>query len=98
MPAYVIVQQRIPDPDADELRRYREGSGPLVDRFGGRFIVRGGPIDVLEGEAAADRIVVIEFPDVATARAWFDSPEYQELSGLRRSAADSDLLLVEGVG
>ena len=97
MPAYVISHQRVPDPDADELARYREASGPIVTRYGGRFIARGGPIDVLEGDANADRIAVIEFPDLAAARAWFDSPEYQEIAALRRSAADADFLLVDGV-
>jgi uncharacterized protein (DUF1330 family) len=97
MPAYVIARQRMPDPDVDELRRYREGSGPLVTRFGGRFIVRGGPIDVLEGEAGADRIAVIEFPDLAAARAWFDSPEYQAVAALRRGPAEADFVLVDGV-
>src|SRR5215218_422299 len=58
MPAYVLARQRVPDPDADALRRYREASGALVERFGGRFLVRGGPIDTLEGDAGADRIVV----------------------------------------
>ena len=97
MPAYVLARQRIPDPDADALRRYREASGPLVERFGGRFIVRGGPIDTLEGEAGANRISVIEFPDDASARAWYDSPEYQEIAALRRSAAEADFVLVDGV-
>ena len=54
MPAYVISHQRVPDPDADELARYREASGPIVTRYGGRFIARGGPIDVLTGGRAYD--------------------------------------------
>jgi uncharacterized protein (DUF1330 family) len=98
MPAYVLALQRVPDPDADALRRYREGSGALLQRFGGRFLVRGGPIDTLEGDAGADRIAVMEFPDAASARAWYDSPEYQELAALRQSACDADFVLVEGVG
>ena len=98
MPAYVLARQRIPDPDADALRRYREASPALVERFGGRFLVRGGSIDTLEGDAGADRIVVIEFPDAASARAWYDSPEYQEIAAWRHSASDGDFILVEGVG
>ena len=97
MPAYVLARQRVPDPDADALRQYREASGPLLERFGGRFLVRGGPIDTLEGDAGADRIVVIEFPDAAAARAWYESPEYQAIVGLRQSAADSDFVVVQGI-
>jgi uncharacterized protein (DUF1330 family) len=98
MPAYVISRQRIPDPGAEAIRRYREASGPLLERYGGRFIVRGGPIDALEGDAGADRVAVLEFPDAESARSWFHSPEYQEAAALRRSASDADFILVEGVG
>jgi uncharacterized protein (DUF1330 family) len=95
MPAYVIAFQRAPDVNAQQLQEYRAANGPLVERHGGRFAVRGGAIDALEG-APPDRVVVIEFPDAAAARAWYDDPEYVEIRALRQAAADTDLVIVEG--
>jgi uncharacterized protein (DUF1330 family) len=95
MPAYVIAYLRAPDLDAQALQDYRAANTPLVERHGGRFVVRGGRIDPLEGPAP-DRVVVMEFPDAAAARAWYDDPEYQAIIALRQSAAETDILLVEG--
>jgi uncharacterized protein (DUF1330 family) len=95
MSAYVIAYQRAPDLDAQALQDYRAANTPLVERHGGRFVVRGGRIDALEGPAP-DRVIVMEFPDAAAARAWYDDPEYQAIIALRRSAAETDILLVEG--
>jgi uncharacterized protein (DUF1330 family) len=96
MPAYVIAYQRAPDLDAEALREYRAANTPLVERHGGRFVVRGGRVDPLEG-AAPGRVIVMEFPDAAAARAWYDDPDYQAIIGLRQSAAETDILIVEGV-
>ena len=63
----------------------------------GRFIVRGGAIDVLEGTPVVHRLVVIEFPDKTAARRWYDSPEYQAILPHRLDNATSTLFLVEGV-
>ena len=95
MPAYVIAFLRADDLDAPPLQEYRAANTPLVERHGGRFTVRGGRIDVLEGDPP-DRVVVIEFPDAAAARAWYDDPDYLAIRGLRHDGAETELVIVEG--
>ncbi len=96
MPAYLIVDVR--DAWDDEaLQEYRRRNTETVERRGGRFIVRGGEVASLEGEWETRRIVVIEFPDLATAREWYESEDYAPLRALRRSASDSRIILVDGV-
>ena len=95
MPAYVIGDVReVRDPDA--LAEYRRRNTDAVARHGGRFVVRGGELGVLEGEWPTTRIVVIEFPDLAAARGWYESDEYAPLKALRRQASDTNLVIVEG--
>lgn len=92
--AYVIVDIEVTDPVQYEA--YRKLSGPAAAAYGGRFIVRGGATEVLEGDRVPHRVVVLEFPDVAAARAWYDSPEYREARAARENAARGSLVLVEG--
>ena len=95
MPAYVIGDVReVRDPDA--LAEYRRRNTDAVARHGGRFVVRGGELEVLEGEWPTTRMVVIEFPDLAAARGWYESDEYAPLKALRRQASDTNLVIVEG--
>jgi uncharacterized protein (DUF1330 family) len=94
MSAYLIANVDVTDPEA--YQAYRSRTGPIVERFGGRFIVRGGNVHPLEGEDWARRLVIIEFPDVAGANAFYESPEYQEVIPLRTRASDGSLLIVEG--
>jgi uncharacterized protein (DUF1330 family) len=94
MPAYVIALVRADDIDAQALQDYRAANGPLVERHGGRFAVRGGGIDLLEGRAP-DRVVVIEFPDRGAARAWYEDADYEAIRGLRQSASETDIFVVE---
>ena len=95
MAAYVIADARIHDRAAYD--EYRSKVLPTLQKHGGRFVVRGGPHEVLEGGWTPTRLVVIEFPSVAAARAWYADPEYAPLLKLRQAAADDDLVLVEGV-
>ena len=95
MAAYVIYQGTVTDPD--QYAKYRELSGPSVEAAGGEFIVRGGEVDVLEGEAPAGRSVVIRFPSMAAARAWYDGDQYQTARALRVGAATADAYIVDGV-
>jgi len=95
MPAYVIADVREAR-DADALAEYRRGNTEAVARHGGRFIARGGEIELLEGEWDTRRIVVIEFPDMDAARAWYESGHYAPLKALRQSASDTNIILVEG--
>lgn len=93
--AYVIVRANVTDPDAYE--EYKQHSGPAVARYGGHFLARGGALETLEGDPESDRVVLLEFPDMDTARRWYNSPEYQHAISIRKDAAKAQFLLLEGV-
>ena len=95
MPAYVIadVRQAL---DQEALVEYRRGNTESVARHGGHFVVRGGDMEVLEGDWDTRRLVVIEFPDMAAARGWYESDDYAPLKALRQSASETNIILVEG--
>jgi uncharacterized protein (DUF1330 family) len=95
MTAYLVAQVRIDDEET--YRRYREAVPELVDRFGGRFRVRGGELEVLEGAWPMPRLVIIEFQSRDAARLFYDSPEYQKILPLRQSASRGNVAIVEGV-
>lgn len=82
--------------NAADYAEYVQLDTPIIEAAGGRFLVRGGDNEVLEG-AFKERHVVIEFPDMATARAFYLSPAYQKVAQIRFLNAKSDMLLVEGV-
>ncbi len=95
MSAYVVVDVTIREPD-----RYPEYVRQVPDTlkpYGGRFIVRGGPTEAVEGDWSPRRLVIIEFPSLELARAWYDSPEYAPARSLRWEVADANLLFAEGV-
>jgi uncharacterized protein (DUF1330 family) len=95
MPAYVIIETDIHDPE--QYERYKAASPDAVAGGGGRFLARGGELQVLEGDWNPPRIVVLEFPDLETAKRWYDSPGYQEVKRLRDGAASLRMVAVEGV-
>ena len=95
MAAYVIAQVEVTDPGAFE--RYRREVPATLVPFGGRFIVRGGATETLEGDWQPKRLVIIEFPDRATAHAWWNSQAYAAPKALRQQSARTQLLVVEGV-
>lgn len=95
MAAYVIAQLEVTDANAFE--RYRQQVPATLVAFGGRFIVRGGATETLEGEWQPKRLVIIEFPDRAAANAWWGSQAYSEPKALRQQSARTQLLVVEGV-
>ena len=68
---------------------------PSVEKYGGRFLVRGGSTEILEGEWSP-ALVVIEFPTVEKARQWYSSDEYRPALEIRQRSADNELLIVEG--
>lgn len=90
---YIIGHITVNDPDAyqDFIRR----DTPILDALGGKFIVRGGQSDLVEG-SAHERHVVIEFPSYEQALAAYHDPEYQEVANIRRATADSTIIVVEG--
>jgi uncharacterized protein (DUF1330 family) len=95
MPAYVIVETDVHDPD--QYARYQATSLDAVHSGGGRFIVRGGELAVLEGDWSPSRLVVLEFPDLEAAKRWYDSPEYEEAKRLREGAANLRMVAVQGL-
>lgn len=95
MPAYVINDMEVTDPVTfDEYRRL---SPATVAQYGGRFLARGGTTEPLEGGWEPRRLVILEFPSVAQAKAWIDSPEYAPARALRQASAKSRMVVTEGV-
>ncbi|MDX1709503.1 MAG: DUF1330 domain-containing protein [Rhodovibrionaceae bacterium] len=94
MAAYIVAHVKITDPETYE--RYRARTPDVVAAYGGRFVIRGSEPEVLEGAWAVQRLVVIEFPDKAAARRFYESPEYQEIVDLRRQASEGTLAIFEG--
>ncbi len=95
MPAYLIAHLTVTDPA--RYQEHRAGVAPLVARFGGEFLVRGGAVTQKEGPPF-DRLVILRFPDMAAAEAFSHAPEYAELPALHRASSEGSLALVEGVG
>ena len=95
MSAYILVE--IDVQDAPGFERYRETVVPSIVAYGGRFVVRGGKIETLEGDWTPPRLAILEFPDRERARAWWSSPEYAEPKALRLATARSRMILVDGV-
>ncbi|HEX5782277.1 MAG TPA: DUF1330 domain-containing protein [Solirubrobacteraceae bacterium] len=95
MPAYVIANVTKAW-DQDKLVEYREGNTDAVAKHGGRFVARGGRHEILEGDYAPLRVVIIKFPDLEAARGWYESDDYAPLRELRRSASETDIYVVEG--
>ncbi len=95
MPAYVIVETDIHDPE--QYEHYKAASPGAVAAGGGRFVVRGGELAVLEGDWAPSLLVVLEFEDLEAAKRWYDSPAYQDAKRLREGAAHLRLVAVQGV-
>lgn len=95
MPAYVIADIEVTNPK--EYEAYRAMVPPTIAAFGGRFIARGGKIESLEGAWQPNRVIILEFPDAATARRWYDSPEYAEAKRLRQAHSRGSLVLVDGL-
>lgn len=95
MPAYVIVDVSVRDRETYE--RYKQLAAPAVAAYGGRYLVRGGATETLEGRWRLSRFVILEFPTVEQGRAWWASQEYGPAKALRQASADTEMLLVAGV-
>jgi uncharacterized protein (DUF1330 family) len=93
--AYVVVQIDVKDPVAYE--GYKKLTPASIAPYGGKFVVRGGKVETLEGTWLPPRFVVVEFPSVERAKAWWNSPEYAPAKKLRQSCADTEMIVVEGV-
>jgi uncharacterized protein (DUF1330 family) len=94
MPAYVVVHIDVTDPA--QYEEYKKAVPAAIRAHGGRYLVRGGAVEVLEGSHDGRRLVMLEFPSLANVRAWWASPEYQAAKRLRAGAATMDCWAVEG--
>jgi uncharacterized protein (DUF1330 family) len=95
MPAYVIYQGEVLDPERYD--EYKAKGAASIFAAGGRYLVRGGDVEVLEGEAPAGRTVVLEFSSKQAALDWYRSDEYTEIRKIREGAARARMYVVEGV-
>jgi uncharacterized protein (DUF1330 family) len=95
MAAYVIAYLEVTDPKAFEV--YRRAAGPTFGPYGGRPLVVDGQFDVLEGVIHPKSVVVVEFESLERAQQWYASPEYAKTIPLRQQAANSSLILVDGL-
>jgi len=95
MPAYLISTIEITDPAGYE--EYRKLVAPVLQKFGGKFLARGGKIDYLEGQWKPKRVVVVEFESLEKARAFSDAPDYAKAKAIRQKTSISSVIVVEGV-
>lgn len=95
MPAYVVVQITVKD--SARYEQYKAMAPGSIAQYGGRYIARGGATETLEGDWKPNRLVILEFPTMEQARAWYQSPEYADAMALRHATAESQMVLVEGL-
>ena len=95
MAAYIVVEVDLRD--AERYEDYKRLVPPTLAEYGGRFIVRGGAAETLEGDWSPSRIVILEFPSAEQARRWWGSSAYAPAKELRQATAHTQMILVEGV-
>ncbi|MEQ9556142.1 MAG: DUF1330 domain-containing protein [Rhodospirillales bacterium] len=95
MTTYMIAQIDITDPET--FKEYQALVPATIAAFGGEYLVRGGAQVQLEGDARSSRTVVLRFPDMAAAKAWHASPEYEKPLAIRQASATGTLMVVDGV-
>lgn len=95
MPAYLIADVEVTDPARYE--QYKALAAPAIAKHGGRYLVRGGAHTSLEGSWRPHRLVILEFPDIETAKRFYDSQEYREAQAARAGAATGNFVVVEGL-
>jgi uncharacterized protein (DUF1330 family) len=96
MSAYVIVDIDVTDPQG--YQEYIKLAPPTITAYGGKYIARGGKTEVLEGEWAPKRLVILEFENLERAKAWLESPEYHTPRQMRHRTATTNMVVIEGVG
>lgn len=95
MPAYVLAEVEVTNPEG--YKGYTAIVVESIQKYGGRFLTRGGAVHPLEGEWPQLRRVLLEFPSVEAARKWWDSPEYAGPKEMRRANSNGRLILLEGI-
>lgn len=94
MAAYVIGDIEVTDPEA--FQEYRNRVAATVEQYSGRFVVRGGRVNLKEGDWQPRRLLMLEFPSLEQAERWYNSAEYKPLIAIREKAARTHLIIVEG--
>jgi len=94
MPGYVVVQIEVTDPINYE--KYKELAPPSIRKYGGRYLVRGEPVETLEGKWSPKRFVILRFDSKEQAKAWWSSAEYREAKLLRQACARTEMICVQG--
>ena len=94
MAAYIIIEVEVLD--REKYDAYRPLAAKTIAQYGGKYIVRGGASEILEGDWAPNRLVILEFPSPEQARAWYHSPEYSAGKEMRLASSCSQMVLVEG--
>ena len=95
MPAYLVAEIEITD--AEGYKEYSRVVPATIEKFGGRFLVRGGKAHPLEGDIPERRRVIVEFPSIEQAKAWYHSPDYAKPLAMRQAASKGRLMFLEGV-
>ena len=95
MSAYMIVEVKIKD--SEKYDDYKKLTPASLEPYGGKFIVRGGSAELIEGKEKPNRIVVLEFENSEKAKGWWNSHLYNEAKKIRQAAAETRMILVEGV-
>jgi len=96
MSAFIIVEVEVLDKERYET--YKQMVPPSLEAYGGKFLVRGGSVETLEGEWSPKRLVILEFSSMEQAKAWWESQEYSEAKALRQATARTQMILAAGVG
>ncbi len=95
MPAYAILMAKVNDQET--YMKYAAKTPPLAEKHGGRFLVRGGTVDTIEGEPYDDRLVILEFPSKQAIHDFYADPEYLAAAEFRKASSETRLLAVEGL-
>jgi uncharacterized protein (DUF1330 family) len=95
MAAYVVVEIEVLD--SQQYETYKHLAPASIAHYGGRYIARGGQVETLEGTWLPARLVILEFPSVDQAKAWWNSPEYEEAKRLRQAVARTQMIVVAGL-
>lgn len=95
MPAYLIANVEVKD--TEKFREYLKSTPAIIKKYGGRFLVQGGDFEICEGNWNPKRLVLVEFESIQKAKEFYNSPEYRAIINLRRSAAYTEWVFVEGL-
>jgi len=95
MAGYLIARVEVTNPDAYE--NYKKLAAAAIAKYEGRYLARGGRMETLEGDEEARRLVIVVFPTLDQAKAFYNSPEYQEAKAAREGAANGQFVIVDGI-